>query len=193
MVVRGGGITLFRKATFGGFFRNPDGAGLPLHDEASGLSVDPSGLRRICLLQGSGLPPSFELECDDSGFALAVWPDLADLAAVRRLASESSARPLPYEAVRRQGAAAWLDEIGPETRGWHHRLVFDREAETVSVAIRSASLAIGARFRPAFVDRDGSALRLSDAPGRHVLHCRAGSGADISPLSALAASHLVRP
>lgn len=192
MVVRGGGLTLFQKMPFGVFVRETEAGPSFLRDTASGLSVDPSKLRRICLLHGGGLPPSFEIECDGAGFALAVWPGISDLATVCKLVSDVGGRPLPYEAVRCEGAAAWLDEIGPEeVRGWHNRLVFDRDAETVFLSIRSSALAIAARFRPALVDRDGPTLRLSDEAGRHVLHFRAG--ADAVPFPSLSTPHHSRP
>ncbi len=192
MVVRGGGLTLFQKIPFGGFVRDTEAGSPFLRDATSGLAVDPSKLSRICLLHGGGLPPSFEIECAGSGFVLAIWPGVSDLATVCKLVSDVGGRPLPYEAVRREGAAAWLDEIGPdEARGWHNRLVFDRDAGTVFLSIRSSPLAIAARFRPALVDRDGSTLRLSDEAGRHVLHFRAG--ADALPFSSISTPHHSRP
>ena len=158
MVVRGGGLTLFRQTRFGEFGDAPGDDGGLRRDDLSGLSLDPGRLRRVCLLHGGGLPPAFEIELAGCGFALAVWPGQGrgDLAATRDLLASSGTSALAYEAVRRAGAAAWLDELGTEDApSWSNRLVFDRDAGTISVVIASAALVVSSRFRGSGAGRSG--------------------------------------
>jgi hypothetical protein len=184
LIVRAGGITFYRRSRFTCFSPSSDTSGLS-RDDVSGLSIDLGRVRRICLLSNGTLPPSFEVEFEGHGFALAIVPGLgkADEATIRSLTSGTT-RAVGYETLQREGGGAWLDEgLASESEPWTNRLVFDRDTGTVSTAIRSAALAINARFHPALIDRDGSTLKLSDAAAENVLHFRAESGPDL-PLAA---------
>ncbi len=172
LVVRSNGLTWYQRTCFGSFRRPDVPCLLPLRDARSGLSVDPNAFARICLVQGRGLPSSFEIECACSGFSLAIWPgnNTSDLTLVRELLFPLNGRDLAWESVRRAGAAAWLDELDHPSRRFDGRLVFDRNAGMLSVSVRSAAFALTTAFRPEVIDRDGGTLRLSDAAGRRVLH-----------------------
>lgn len=193
LVVRSGGLTWYQKTRFGSFRRLAAPTSLPLRDELSGLEVNPTAFARICLVQGSGLPPSFEIECAGSGFTLAIWPgnNLPDSALLRELVASVDGRPLAHETMRREGASAWLDELDLPCPRFEGQLVFDREAGTLSVAVRSTAFALKSSFRPRVIDRDGETLRLSDAEGRRVLHVLADRSP--APFSSSTTSHHFRP
>lgn len=184
LVLRAGAFTLFRRTRFGNF--RPLRPGL-WRDEHIGLYLDPGRIRRICFLRGS-TPGAFELAFDDAGFALSfpVGGTKRDLAAVRAYVADHPCREVSYDSVRREGAAAWLDEgLSHPHQGtgrvWHNRLVHDRIGGTVAVALRSGFLGITSRFLPRFIDRDGAILRVSDATGLHVLHFRSEAAPESFP------------
>ena len=176
LIVRGGSIALFRRTDFGPF--RPDSESTRFrHDAQSGLSIDPGRIRRICLLAGGSAPPVFEVDLVGHGFALAVLPgnSEADRVATWSFVHTHRATAVAYESVRREGAAAWLDEIGSAAcPDWSNRLVFDRDSGTVAVSLSSPALSASARFQPALTDRDGDTLKLSDRRADTVLHFRAG-------------------
>jgi hypothetical protein len=73
LVVRGGGISFFRKGALAKISSRILTKPLPAPSESAPLSIDPATIRRICLLRGQGGGPSLEVEFVSCGFALSVW------------------------------------------------------------------------------------------------------------------------
>lgn len=179
IVVRAGSFAMFRKVRFGNF--RPERNGFR-RDECSGLALDPSRIRRVCFLADATPPPALEIAFDSGAFSFSILTGQGprDRANLRAFVAESAGRELPYDAVRREGAAAWLDEglsrPGRDVEGiWTNRLVFDRLSGAVAASLHSGFLQTTVRFLPRFIDRDGRVFRVSDAAGANVLHFHAAA------------------
>jgi hypothetical protein len=173
LIVRGRGISLFRRTQFGVFhpLESPDGNSR--HDPVSGLTLDPALVRRIYYLSGGDSRGAFELEFAGIGFSLGLIPerDPANDEVVATLLSAFGAGPVAPGRIFAKGASDWLDE-GFSSHGeqWANAIAFDRESREVDINIHSPTLAIRCRMQPVFADRDRSIIRLSDAEANTVLH-----------------------
>lgn len=173
LVVRGGGFSLFRKTQFGVFHPLESPETDSRHDPVSGLTLEPSLIRRVCCLGGSDLPRTFEIEFAGIGFSLAIIPEKNRVndEVTNALLSTFSAGSVALETIRGKGASDWLDE-GFSSHGnyWRNRLAFDRESRELDIRIRSGPLAISCRMHPVLADRDRHIIRLSDTAANTVLH-----------------------
>lgn len=173
LIVRGEGVSLFRRTQFGDFHPLGFLGESSRHDLMSGLTLDASLVRRICYLSGGVSPGAFELEFEGIGFSLALLPKISpgnhDIIA-SLLVSFGTDQVTP-ESIRRRGASDWLDEgFTSHGKQWRNRIGFDRERRMVDVLIQSGPLAIGCRMSPVVADRDRNIIRLSDTAGNTVLH-----------------------
>jgi len=185
LVVRGGGVSLFRKTQFGVFHPLESPETDSRHDPVSGLTLEPAHIRRVCCLGGSDRPRTFEIEFAGIGFSLALIPekDRGNDEVVAALLSTFGAGPVAPETLFTGGASDWLDE-GFSSHGeqWCNHLAFDRGNREVDIRIHSGPLAINCRMQPVFTDRDRSIIRLSDAEANTVLHFDSSS-TDFSTLT----------
>lgn len=185
IIVRGGGVSLFRRTQFGVFQPLESPGGTRRHDPVSGLTLDPARIRRICHLCGAGSPEAFELEFTGIGFSLALIPEKngGNDEVVAALLFAFGAGPVAPDTILAGGACDWLDE-GFSSHGeqWCNRLTFDRERSEVDIRIDSGQLAIACRMHPVLADRDRSIVRLSDAGANTVLHFDS-CGSDFSRLT----------
>lgn len=185
LVVRCGGISLFRKGSLGNLAGKiltnpPTDSTFP-----EAFAIVPDSIRRICLLHGAVGGFSLELELASCGFALSIWcgRDRRDREAMRRLLAATTTPPLAIETLDRAGAAAWLDDF-PEScpPPCRSRFLFDQESHEVTVSLHSPGFTAATSFIPTFIDRDGGTLRLSDAGGDRVIHVRMESAQSPFPL-----------
>lgn len=185
LIVRGAGVSLFRRTQFGVFHPFESAGGKRRHDPVSGLTLAPALIRRICYLREGGSPGAFELEFAGIGFSLALIPekDRGNDEVVAALLSTFGTGPVAPETLFTGGASDWLDE-GFSSHGeqWCNHLAFDRGNREVDIRIHSGPLAINCRMQPVFTDRDRSIIRLSDAEANTVLHFDSSS-ADFSTLT----------
>jgi hypothetical protein len=194
LVVRCGGISLFRKGPLGKVCSRILTKPLLTPSEFAPLSIDPSAIRRICLLRGQGGGPSLEIEFASFGFALSVRcvDDRTDRGMLRELLEKITSRTLSVDSLNRAGAAAWLDDFPTSTSPeWRSRILFDQETNGVSLSLHSPGLAATTSFVPTFIDRDGETLRLANAGGDRVIHVHTGSSA--SPIPDSLRPHHARP
>lgn len=173
LIIRGSGISLFRRTQFGLFYPSESLVGNSRHDPVSGLTLDPALIRRIYYLCEGGSPGAFEFEFAGIGFSLSLIPekDKGNDEVVAALLSTFGAGSVESGRILAGGACDWLDE-GFSSHGeqWSNTITFDRGSREVDIRIDSGPLAINCRMQPVFTDRDHSIIRLSDAEANTVLH-----------------------
>lgn len=188
IVVRCGGISLFRKGRPGAVATTSPAKPLFSFGEETPLSIDPGAIRRICLIHDAAGHPSLEVEFSPGGFALSIGcgscPE--DARTLRDLLARIPSHPLPWAALKLAGAAAWLDDFPPTSPfPGRSRFLFDRETREVSLSLALPGLSASVTFLPTFIDRDGTTLRLASRGGDRVIHVRA----DAADIPFLATSH----
>ncbi|MEX2579831.1 MAG: hypothetical protein WD342_12305 [Verrucomicrobiales bacterium] len=174
LVVRAGGVTLFRRTRFG-IFRVPDAeASDTLHDPRTGLRILPRHIRRICHLAGGSIPPCFEIEFAGIGFSVAIFPGngSGDRRCTARLLSPCDGHSVPLAALRSRGAGAWLDEgLFSHGNHWRNQIqLVGSQGGNVRLGLCSPALEVACRMKLSSVDHDGSVWRLSDSSAGTVVH-----------------------
>ncbi len=172
LIVRGGGVSLYRRTQFGVFHPLELHAEGTRHDPVSGLALDPALILRICYLPCGDQAGTFELEFAGIGFSLALSPekDPGNHEVIAALLSTCRGRPVPLDSIRGKGACDWLDE-GFSSHGerWRNNIAFDRVSREIDIRIESSPLSIHCRMHPVLADRDDGIIRLSDAEAATVL------------------------
>jgi len=188
MVFRCGSFNLWRGGAFRGFI--PQGGSPKWRDSASGLSLDPSAVSKVDVLDDGGAG-QLDLHVPDAGACVSIL-----------CSSRGSFRSLVWEVfgcVRETGKRClggsatgdglWLDESldpapgslsGSDGSRALSKASFGIDLEDGLVRLRFASRALDLDLSAALrlVDRDGSMLRLADPEANTVVYLR-------SPASAL--------
>lgn len=182
IILRQQGLSVSHIASFGSG-RVRDGV---WHDERSHLQ-SLVGTRRIFHLITDAADPRPMLTSSEPGSPADLSIRLDGCSwqahAVRRMIHRFDGKPVGCEQSRLLGAGAWLDEWEPEhCSSSEHILahVAHRELEScpwLEVVVRTPTHRSSVRFRPVFIDIDGSVLRVADRHCRHVMFADAESPA----------------
>ena len=170
LVVRSKGLSFVKRTRIGPFCPARVGDRQFLVDGVSGLSLDPSRIRTVCMVPARPhAAPAIEFDFLDYGFGISFQPfaTIQSERLVKELHDSFVEEKMETSELLEQGAGAWLDEWESleESKHLPARTVCRVHNDLAAVKVIADGFQAAVRFVPSFVDRDGSIQRIASLSG----------------------------
>ena len=174
LVVRCRGLSFVRRTRIGRFCPVRVGDRPLLVDGVSGLSLDPSRVRAVCMVPARPrAAPAIEFDFRDYGFGISFQPFATSQSerVVEELRSSFVEATMATSELLERGAGAWLDEWEAleACKPCPARTVCRIHDDLAAVKVIADGLRAGVRFVPSFVDSDGTVRRIASVSGSEAI------------------------